>query len=118
MATLFRQLVTRAGKPPPASAGREAYTFWVGNLLPTKSEHRLPLLQTRITKVRMVLLLRLMTEKIEQQVRTEEEQAVAAAVPAPTAVAVALPAPAPAAEAAAVAAPAADRELPSPPGHM
>ena len=77
MAILFRQLVTRAGKPPPASAGREAYTFWVGNLLPTKSEHRLPLLQTRITKVRMVLLLRLMTECIGRLREAEERVAAA-----------------------------------------
>ncbi len=82
VATLFRQLVTRAGKPPPASAGREAYTFWVGNvLLPTKSEHRLPLLQTRITKVRMVLLLRLMTECIGR-LRAAEERVAAAATAA------------------------------------
>ena len=93
MAILFRQLVTRAGKPPPASAGREAYTFWVGNVLPTSPQDRLELLQTRSTKVRMVLLLRLMTEKIKQQVRTEEEQVAAAAVPAPTAVALPVPAP-------------------------
>ena len=85
MSKLFRQLVTRAGKPPPASAGREIYTFWVGNVLPPSPSDRQQILQTRSTKVRMVLLLRLMTEKIKQQVRTEEDQVAAAAVPAATA---------------------------------
>ena len=73
MSTLFRQLVTRAGKPPSAAAGREIYTFWVGNVLPTSPEERRKLLQTRSTKVRMVLLLRLMTETIEQLVKDEAE---------------------------------------------
>ena len=76
MSTLFRQLVTRAGKPPPASAGREIYTFWVGNVLPTSPEDRRKLLQTRSTKVRMVLLLRLMTETRQQ---TDEAAAMPAA---------------------------------------
>jgi len=73
MSILFRQLVTRAGKPPPASAGREIYTFWVGNVLPTSPQDRQQLLQTRSTKVRMVLLLRLMTETIEQTRMDEQE---------------------------------------------
>ena len=73
MSKIFRQLVTRAGKPPSAAAGREIYTFWVGNVLPTSPEERRKLLQTRSTKVRMVLLLRLMTETIEQLPKDEAE---------------------------------------------
>ena len=73
MSILFRQLVTRAGKPPSAAAGREIYTFWVGNVHPTSPQDRQQLLQTRSTKVRMVLLLRLMTETIEQTRMDEQE---------------------------------------------
>ena len=84
MSILFRQLVTRAGKPPSAAAGREIYTFWVGNVLPTSPEDRRKLLQTRSTKVRMVLLLRLMTETMKDEAEVMPPMPAAENVPAAT----------------------------------
>ena len=67
MSLLFRQLVARAGRPPTDPySDLELYSFWVGNILPTSTRDRQEMLQARSTRQRMIILLRLMMETIEQ----------------------------------------------------
>ena len=67
MTLLFRQLVARAGKVPKILNGDvELYSFWVGNILPTSLCDRQELLETRNTERRIQILIRLMTDTIEQ----------------------------------------------------
>merc|ERR1719149_605170 len=67
MLLLFRQLVARAGKPPPRSLQNgELYSFWVGNILPTSSRDRQLMLSCRSTRVRLFIAFILLKETIEQ----------------------------------------------------
>lgn len=67
MSLLFRQLVARAGRPPTDPyRDLELYSFWVGNILPTSTRDRQEMIQARSTRGRMMILIRLMMETIEQ----------------------------------------------------
>jgi len=78
MSLLFRQLVARAGRPPTDPySDLELYSFWVGNILPTSTRDRQEMLQARSTRQRMIILLRLMMETIEQTRLSAEDAGLA-----------------------------------------
>ena len=74
MSLLFRQLVARAGRPPTDPyRDLELYSFWVGNILPTSTRDRQEMIQARSTRGRMIILIRLMMETIEQTKLSEDD---------------------------------------------
>ena len=78
MSLLFRQLVARAGRPPADPyKDLELYSFWVGNILPTSTRDRQEMIQARSTKQRMVILIRLLMETIEQTRLSAEDAGLA-----------------------------------------